>query len=139
MSNFDRNGTLGFKTMSKNAEYKTVEEYFESQPELTKEALEGLRTCILKASPTAKETLNYNIPAYQLVEGGKRDQQIMIAGYKNHVGLYPHPSVMEKFDHEIKEFKKGKGSVQFPLNLPLPEDLIIRMVKYRMKLLGIKK
>jgi uncharacterized protein YdhG (YjbR/CyaY superfamily) len=70
-----------------------------------------------------------------LVEGGKRDQQVMIAGYKKHVGLYPHPSVIEKFDKELEGYKKAKGSVQFPLDKPPPKDLIVRMIKYRAELL----
>ncbi len=60
----------------------------------------------------------------------------MIAGYKNHIGFYPHPTTMEKFDSELSEYKKGKGSVQFSLDKPLPKDLIIRMVKYRKELLN---
>ena len=59
----------------------------------------------------------------------------MIAGYKKHVGLYPHPTTMEKFEPELTEYKRGKGSVQFPLDKPLPKDLIIKMIKYRKKLL----
>ena len=59
----------------------------------------------------------------------------MIAGYKNHVGLYPHPTVMEKFDNELSIYKKGKGSVQFPIDRPLPKQLIVKMVKYRVELI----
>jgi uncharacterized protein YdhG (YjbR/CyaY superfamily) len=114
---------------------KTVDDYFNEQPEKSKNALIELKRCILNVEPNATELFNYNIPAYALVEGGKREQQIMIAGYRNHVGLYPHPTTMEKFDSELSEFKRGKGSVQFPLNKPLPVDLIERMVKYRMELL----
>ncbi len=117
---------------------KTVDDYFNAQPETTKKALKELKKCILKVKPDATELFNYNIPAYSLVEGGKREQQIMIAGYKKHVGLYPHPTTMEKFDSELSEFKRGKGSVQFPLDKPLPIDLIERMVKYRIKLLKKK-
>ncbi|MGS2765176.1 iron chaperone [Sinomicrobium sp. M5D2P9] len=121
--------------MSGTNPFNSVDEYFNAQPEQTKRALLELKECILKAEPGATELFNYNIPAYALIEGGKREQQIMIAGYKKHVGLYPHPTTMEKFDAELDEYKKGKGSVQFPLNKPLPKDLIIRMIKYRMELL----
>lgn len=117
---------------------KTIDDYFNAQPEKTKKALIELKNCILKAKPNATELFNYNIPAYSLVEGGKREHQIMIAGYKKHVGLYPHPTTMEKFNSELKGFKKGKGSVQFPLDKPLPKDLIERMIKYRMELLENK-
>jgi len=118
-------------------QYKTFDEYVNSMPEQTRGALRELRDCILKAAPAAIETFNYNIPAFVLLEGGKREQQIMIAGYKNHVGLYPHPTVMEHFAIELKDYKQGKGSVQFPVKEPLPEILIGKMVRYRMKLLGL--
>lgn len=117
--------------MSDTRSSKAVEAYFDSQPENTRRALHELRDCIYKAAPDAIEMINYTIPAYALVEGGKRDQQVMIAGYKKHVGLYPHPMVIEKFDQELTSYKKGKGSVQFPLDQPIPKELIIRMVKYR--------
>ncbi len=114
----------------------TIDDYFNMQPEKTKNALLELRRFILTVKPDASELINYNIPAYSLVKGGKREQQIMIAGYDKHVGLYPHPTTMEKFDSELSEYKKGKGSVQFPLDKPLPKDLIKRMIKYRMELLN---
>jgi uncharacterized protein YdhG (YjbR/CyaY superfamily) len=117
--------------MSDTKSCKAVEAYFDSQPENTRRALNELRDCIFKAAPDAIELFNYNIPAYALVVGGKRDQQVMIAGYKKHVGLYPHPTVIEKFDQELTGYTKGKGSVQFPLDQPVPKELIIRMVKYR--------
>lgn len=114
---------------------ETVEAYFNAQPERTKIALLAVKECILEVVPKAEELFNYNIPAYTLIEGGKREQQIMIAGYKTHVGFYPHPTAMEKFDSELSDYKKGKGSVQFPLDEPLPKDLIKRMVKYRKTLI----
>lgn len=113
----------------------SVEEYFNSQPEKVKNALLSIRQCILTVVPEAEELLNYSIPAYTLVKGGKREQQIMKAGYKKHVGLYPHPTTMEKFEEELKDYKKGKGSVQFPLDKLIPIDLIIKMVEYRLSLI----
>ena len=121
--------------MSDNNKYQSAEEYFDAQPGHAREALIELRKCILDVAPDAIEMINYNIPAYALVKGGKREQQIMIAAYKKHVGLYPHPTVMEEFDRELDGYKKGKGSVQFPLDQPLPTDLIKRMIKYRVELL----
>ena len=121
--------------MYQSNKFKTVEEYFNSQPEQVKNALVELKKYILEVVPNAIELINYNIPAYSLVEGGKREQQIMIAGYKKHVGLYPHPTTMGKFDKELSEYVKGKGSVQFPVDKPLPKELIIKMIKYRFELL----
>jgi len=99
--------------------------------EQTRKKLIELRECILKAAPDTIEMINYNIPAYALVKGGKRDQQVMIAGYKNHVGLYPGADAMEEYAQALKEYKQGKGSVQFPLNEPLPADLIAEIVAYK--------
>ncbi|MCA9730874.1 MAG: DUF1801 domain-containing protein [Deferribacteres bacterium] len=124
--------------MNNSKSYKTVHHYFECQPEATKKVLQELRSCILEAVPDAEELINYNIPAFALVKNGKRDQQIMIAGYAKHVGLYPHPTAMEHFSEELKGFKQGKGSVQFPLNVPLPKELIIKMVLHRKMLLDKK-
>lgn len=121
--------------MEDKKKINSVEDYFSTQPEKAKESLLAIRQCILKVVPEAKELFNYKIPAYALIEGGKREQQIMIAGYKNHVGLYPHPTTIEKFKEELKDFKKGKGSVQFPLDEPLPIDLIIKMIEYRLSLI----
>lgn len=116
-------------------DYETIDAYIADQPEAVQIRLQELRECILEAAPAARETFNYRIPAFTLVEGGKRDQQIMIAGYPKHVGLYPHPTVMEHFAAELSGYKSGKGSVQFPLEQPIPKELVIRMVKYRLQLL----
>ena len=59
----------------------------------------------------------------------------MIAGYAKHVGLYPHPAVMEHFAEKLNAYKKGKGSVQFPIDKPIPKKLIIEMIKFRKKLI----
>jgi uncharacterized protein YdhG (YjbR/CyaY superfamily) len=121
--------------MSDQKTYQTIDEYIEDQPKAVQNALNVLRECILKAAPDASETFNYNIPAFTLVEGGKRDQQIMMAGYPNHVGLYPHPTTMENFSADLSDYKTGKGSVQFPLDQPIPKALVVKMVKYRLQML----
>jgi uncharacterized protein YdhG (YjbR/CyaY superfamily) len=76
--------------------------------------------------------LNYKIPAFALIEGGKRDQQIMIAAYARHVGFYPHPDVIEAFSSELAPYKFAKGSIQFPLDKPIPKELVMAMVKFRL-------
>lgn len=114
--------------------YDSVNSYIDDFPEEVRIKLYVLKECILEVVPDAKELFNYGIPAFALVDGGKREEQIMIAGYKKHVGLYPHPTTMEHFEEELSVYKKGKGSVQFPLNEQLPKGLIIKMVKYRYEL-----
>lgn len=111
--------------------FKTVEEYFESQPKDTKKNLLALRSIIKEAVPDVIELINYDMPAYALVEGGKRDKQIMIAGYKDFVGFYTGTSILENFSAELKKYKVGKASVQFPNNQPIPEVLIIKIVRFK--------
>lgn len=116
-----------------NQKSSEVDDYIANQPPETRQALEQLRSCIRQAAPNAMELMNYNIPAFALVEGGKRDKQIMIAGYEKHVGFYPHPDVIEEFREQLGEYKFAKGSVQFPHNKPIPRKLVSKMVKRRME------
>tara|TARA_B100001778_G_C18027823_1_gene379600 strand:+ start:99 stop:473 length:375 start_codon:yes stop_codon:yes gene_type:complete len=118
--------------MSETNRFKDYHDYLKSLSPEAQAKLDQLRDCILEAAPNATELMNYNLPAFALVKGGKRDQQIMIAGYKKHVGLYPHPSAIEHFNAELANFKSGKGSIQFAINEPLPVSLIKRMVKFRL-------
>lgn len=115
---------------------KEVDVYISAQPPETQRALEELRSYIRFAAPNASELLNYNIPAFALVEGGKRDQQIMIAGYAKHVGFYPHPDVIAAFSNQLSGYKFAKGSIQFPVNKPIPKELVIEMVKHRLSQLN---
>lgn len=108
-----------------------VDEYILKQPFDTQRALKELRAIIWESAPYVSELINYNIPAFSLLEGGKREQQIMIAGYKKHVGLYPHPDVIDQFSAQLSDYKFAKGSVQFPLNKPIPKDLVVNMIKCR--------
>lgn len=111
--------------------FETIDDYIASQPKDAQLFLLELRAIIKEAVPDAVEVLNYKVPSFVLVSGGKRDQQIMMAGYAKFVGFYPFPTTMEKFSDELSEYKQGKGSVLFSYTQPLPKDLIIRMVKYR--------
>ncbi len=121
--------------MSKTTRYKTIDEYIDIQPSPQAELLQDLRKAILEAVPDATETFNYGVPAFSLVKNGKRDQQILIGAFKNHVGIYPHPTTIDKFEKELSQFKQGKGSIQFPLDKQIPTELIVKMVKYRKKLI----
>ena len=112
-------------------DFGTIDEYITSQPEEAQKLLIELRNIIKEAEPDTVEVLNYKVPSFTLVPDGKRDQQIMMAAYAKFIGFYPFPTTIAAFAEELKEYKQGKGSVQFPLNKPLPKELIIRMVKYR--------
>ncbi len=111
---------------------KEVDTYIATQPPETKRALEELRSSIWQAAPGVSELMNYNIPAFALVKGGKRDKQIMIAGYSKHVGFYPHPDTIDAFAEKLAAYKLAKGSIQFPLNKPIPKALVIKMVRFRL-------
>jgi len=111
---------------------REVDMYIATQPPETQRALEELRSCIWQAAPGVTELMNYNIPAFALVKGGKRDKQIMIAGYPKHVGFYPHPDTIDAFSEKLAMYKFAKGSIQFPLNKPIPKALVIEMVKFRL-------
>lgn len=111
--------------------FATIDDYIASQPKETQVVLQELRSIINEAAPDAEEVINYKIPSFKLIPQGKSDQQIMIAGYAKYVSFYPFPTTVTHFADELKEYKQGKGSVQFPFNKPLPKDLISRMVKFR--------
>ncbi|PLX12887.1 MAG: hypothetical protein C0598_05010 [Marinilabiliales bacterium] len=111
--------------------FETMEDYIASQSEDAQKVLKELRSLIKEVIPEAEEILNYKIPCFNIIPGGKIEQQIMMAAYAKFIGFYPFPSTIKKFSHELKEYKKGKGSVQFPLNKPLPKELIKRMLKFR--------
>ncbi|QNL23251.1 DUF1801 domain-containing protein [Hyphobacterium sp. CCMP332] len=98
-------------------------------------ALLKIKNIIMRCAPLASESINYNIPAYTLMKKGNRNHQIMIAGYKKHIGFYPHPDVIAHFESELNKYEKGKGSVQFPLTEALPEDLIEKMIRYKMQII----
>lgn len=114
-------------------ELKTVNDYIQSQPKDTQKTLLALRAIIKKASPDVVELFNYKMPAYALVKGGKRDKQIMIAGYKTFVGFYTGTNILDNFSAQLSKYKVGKASVQFPNNQSLPERLIAEIVQYKKK------
>lgn len=113
--------------------FKTIDDYIAIQPPMVQSKLQELRTIIKAAAPDAIEMINYKIPCFSLVEGGKRDQQVMMAGYEKFIGFYPFPNTVAAFSEELSEYTCGKGSVQFPLDRPLPSALIAQMVQFRRK------
>jgi len=108
------------------AKFGTVDEYISTFPPTTKKALNQIRSVIQKAAPTAEEIISYNIPAFKL-DG----MLVWYAGYKEHIGLYPRPDAITVFKKELTSYKLSKGTIQFPLDQPLPVGLITRIVKYR--------
>jgi Uncharacterized conserved protein len=107
----------------------TIDEYIAAFPVDTQKVLAELRALIKAAAPGATESISYAIPTFDL--NGRH--LVHFAGYARHIGFYPIASGIEAFKEELKSFKQGKGSAQFPLDQPLPRDLIRRIVEFRVR------
>ena len=105
-----------------------IDTYISDFPEEVQMLLEQIRAAIRQAAPEAKETINYAIPTYTL-----NGNLVHFAAFKKHIGFYPGPTGIETFKNELSAYKGAKGSVQFPLDKPLPLDLVTKIVKYRVK------
>ncbi len=108
--------------------YTTIDEYIALFPEDVQKLLKEVRRVIKAAAPDAQETINYQIPTFTL-----QGNLVHFAGFKKHIGFYPTPSATEKFKAELSAYKGAKGSVQFPLDQPIPFDLISEIVKFRVQ------
>jgi len=106
---------------------ESIDEYIDAFPAETRRVLEQIRSIIASVAPEAVERISYAMPTFDL--NGRH--LVHFAGYAKHVGLYPIPTGIEAFKEELKPYKTGKGSVQFPLDQPLPADLIRRIVTFR--------
>ena len=107
----------------------TVEDYIKSFPESVQKLLLQIRKIIRENSPDAVESIAYQMPAYKL--NGR--PLVYFAGFKNHIGFYATPTGHKRFAKELSKYKQGKGSVQFPLDKPLPAELIRQIVKFRVE------
>ena len=104
----------------------SIDEYIAEFPAETREKLQEIRALIRKTAPDATESIAYAIPTFDL--NGKH--LVHFAAFQKHIGLYPTPSGMVAFSKELEPYKSGKGSAQFPLDQPLPIDLIRRIVEF---------
>ncbi len=113
---------------TKTSPNKYVDDYIAQFPPPTQKKLRQLRSIIRKIAPNAEEKISYRMPAYYL------DGWIAyFAGYEKHIGLYPLPHAIDKFKTELARYKHAKGSIQFPLDDPLPVKLIEKIIKFRVK------
>jgi uncharacterized protein YdhG (YjbR/CyaY superfamily) len=104
----------------------TIDEYIQQFPADVQEILRTLRGVIKESSPAVEEKISYRMPTFVL-----RGNLVHFAAYRHHIGFYPAPSGITAFADELSAYKFAKGSVQFPLDQPLPYDLIRRIVKFR--------
>ena len=112
-------------------DYADVEEYIATFPETVQRLLEQMRATIVRHAPEAIEAISYGMVGYKL----RGKPLLYFGGFKNHIGLFATPSGNSAFSDELSRYKHGKGSVQFPLNRPLPLDLVARIVLFRVKAL----
>jgi uncharacterized protein YdhG (YjbR/CyaY superfamily) len=108
---------------------KTIDEYIAGFPDDVREILEQIRATIRAAAPEAQETISYQMPTFTL--DGK--YLVYFAAYKKHIGLYPAPTGIAEFEEALSAYGSGKGTVKFPLDKPMPLDLIGRIVRFRVK------
>ncbi len=104
----------------------SIDDYIKSFPPGIQKLLQQVRNSIQKAAPDAEETIKYAMPTFTL-----NGNLVHFAAFKNHIGLYPTPNGIEAFKKELSVYKGAKGSVQFPLDQPMPLELIGKIVKYR--------
>jgi len=107
---------------------KNIDEYIAGFPPDVQEILQKIRATIKKAAPNAEETIKYQMPTFTL-----HGNLAYFAAFKTHIGFYPIPTGIEKFKKELAPYKQGKGSVQFPLDQPIPYGLISKIVKFRVQ------
>ena len=107
---------------------KTIDEYIAGFPHEVQEILEKIRKTIRTAAPDAEETIKYRMPTFTL-----KGNLVHFAAFKKHVGFYPVPTGIEGFRNELSVYEGGKGSVKFPLDKPIPLDLIGKIVEFRVK------
>jgi len=109
-------------------QFKTIDEYINTFPEDVRTILNELRQTIKEAAPEAEETINYQMPTFSL-----HGNLVHFGAFKDHIGFYPTPTGIEAFKKELAPYKGAKGSVQFPIDQPLPLPLLRRIVEYRVK------
>jgi Uncharacterized conserved protein len=114
------------ETLSKK--FNTVDQYIKSASLESREKLTQLRTLIKKIAPEAEELISYNMPSFNY-----HGRLVYYAAFKFHIGFYPMASGIAAFQNEISNYKWAKGSVQFPIDKPLPEALITKIIRYRVK------
>ncbi len=107
---------------------KDVDEYIAAYPKEVQKLLQQMRATIKKAVPDAKEVISYGMPAY------KQNKVLVYFGaHTSHIGFYPTSSGIREFEEEFSGYKYSKGAVQFPLDEPLPLELVTKVVKFRLQ------
>ena len=112
--------------MSATSGSQEIDEWIQRFPPETQKLLRQIRAVVTQAVPEAEEVIRYGIPTLRL-----KTNLLHYAAFENHIGLYPTPSAMQHFAEQLKGYQQGKGSVQFPLDKPLPLTLIREIATFR--------
>ena len=114
--------------MDRKEQFKTIDGYIKTFPKDVRFILEKMRQTIRKAAPEAVEAISYQIPTFKL-----NGNLVHFAAFKKHIGFYPTSSGIEAFKKELSPYKGGRGSVQFPIDKPIPYDLVRKITMFRVK------
>ena len=114
--------------MTRRKVFKSIDEYISTFPANVQIILEELRRAIRDAAPQAQEAISYQMPAFKL-----NGNLVWFAAFKNHIGFYPTSSGIEAFKERLAAYETSKGTVKFPINEPIPFDLVKEIVKFRVK------
>jgi uncharacterized protein YdhG (YjbR/CyaY superfamily) len=114
--------------MPKKARPKNIAEYIEAAPKEAQKKLRQMHACIRTAAPGATEGLKWGMPAFSY-----KRILVTFAAFKNHIGFYPTPSAVSAFENDLEKFVTAKGSIQFPLEKPLPLPLIRKITAFRVR------
>lgn len=110
----------------KKTEYHNIDEYIRQFPAEIQDILQEIRKIVRETAPEATEKISYQMPTFFM-----NGNLVHFAAFKNHIGFYPTPTGTEQFKNELSVYKGAKGSVQFPLNQPMPYELIRKIVEFR--------
>jgi uncharacterized protein YdhG (YjbR/CyaY superfamily) len=113
---------------TKGNQIRTMDEYIAQFPKNVRDILEELRRVIHETAPDAEEAMRYGIPTFRL-----NGNLVHFAAFKSHIGFYPAPSAISAFTEELSRYRHSKGTVQFPIDEPVPFELVREIVRYRLK------
>lgn len=105
-----------------------IKKYIEKFPKAVQEKLKKIHKIISEEAPKAKEAMGYGVPTFKL-----NGNLVNFAAFKKHIGFYPMPSAIKKFEKELKEYETATGTIKFPFEKPVPYELIRKIVKFRVK------
>ena len=114
--------------MAAKKKFKTIDEYISTFPTNTQVILQEFRRAVKEAAPEAEELISYQMPAFK-----QNGILVWFAAFKDHIGFFPRVSAIEAFQDKLSAYKVSKGTIQFPIDEPIPFDLIKEIVRFRVK------